>query len=115
MTIRSGTDGSAVCTSNLLNITDTMHSQSLRKIVLRPGKNVVGICKQITILILHEVASMLVATIKLIYSSIQVTDVLVLTVRCKLINFAFQIFPLFIPGFASYIVQIIPIYFTRIL
>jgi hypothetical protein len=37
-------------------------------------------------------------------------DVLVLTVRCKLINFAFQIFPLFIPemsdGFTSYILQV---------
>jgi hypothetical protein len=46
-----------------------------------------------------------------IFSSIQVSNVLVLTVRCKLINFVFQIFPLFIPempaGFMSYIVQII--------
>jgi hypothetical protein len=44
---------------------------------------------------------------------------LVLTVHCNLINFAFQIFPLFIPempaGFTSYIVQIIPIYFDWIL
>jgi hypothetical protein len=54
--------------------------------------------------------SHLVACLKLIYSSIQVSDVLV--VRCKLIDFVFQIFPLFIPeisaGFMSYIVQIIP-------
>jgi hypothetical protein len=34
--------------------------------------------------------------LKFIYSSIQVSDVLVLTV-CKLINFVFQLFPLFIP------------------
>jgi hypothetical protein len=56
---------------------------------------------------------MLVAPLKFIYSSIQVSDVLIVTVRYKLINFAFQIFPLFIPetsaGFTSYIVQVIPI------
>jgi hypothetical protein len=49
----------------------------------------------------------------------QVSDVLVLTVCCKLVNFVFQMFPLFIPemsaGFTSYIVQIIPIYCTWIL
>jgi hypothetical protein len=48
-----------------------------------------------------------------------VSGVLVLTDRCKLINFVFQIFPLFIPeisaGFVSYIVQIIPIYCARML
>jgi hypothetical protein len=49
----------------------------------------------------------------------QVSDVLVLTICCKLINFVFQIFPLFIPemfALASHlIVQIIPIHFTWIL
>jgi hypothetical protein len=49
----------------------------------------------------------------------KVSDVHVLTVHCKLINFVFHIFPLFIPelsaGFTSYIVQVIPIYFTWIL
>jgi hypothetical protein len=53
------------------------------------------------------------------YSSLQVSDVLVFTVCYKLINFVFQIFPLFIPeisaGFTTYIIQIIPIYFTWIL
>jgi hypothetical protein len=39
----------------------------------------------------------LVTLLKCIYSSIQVSDVLVLSVRCKLINFVSQIFPLFIP------------------
>jgi hypothetical protein len=52
----------------------------------------------------------MVAPFKFIYSSIQVSDVLVLTVRCKLINLVFQIFPLFIlempADFTSYIVQI---------
>jgi hypothetical protein len=48
----------------------------------------------------------------------QVSIVLVVTVRSMLINFAFQIFPPFIPeigaGFISYFVQIIPIYFAWI-
>jgi hypothetical protein len=43
---------------------------------------------------------------------------LVRTVRCKLINFVFQVFPLFIPempaGFTSYTVQIIPIYLNTV-
>jgi hypothetical protein len=45
--------------------------------------------------------------------------VLVLTVRWKLINFVFQIFPLFIPempaGSTTYIAQIVLIYFAWIL
>jgi hypothetical protein len=49
---------------------------------------------------------MLVAPLKFTYSPIQVSDVLVLTAGYKLINFVFQIFPLFIPevsaGFTSY-------------
>jgi hypothetical protein len=58
------------------------------------------------------------ATLKLNYSSIQVSNVLVLTVRFQLVNLVFQIFPLFIPemstSFTSYIVQIVPIYFTSL-
>jgi hypothetical protein len=44
------------------------------------------------------------------YSSIQASDVLVLNIRCQLINFVVLIFPLFIPempaGCMFYIVQI---------
>jgi hypothetical protein len=90
-----------------------IHIQLLRKVVLPPIQNIVEICKQITILIFHYVISRLVAPLKLIYSSIQVSDVLVLTVRCKLVGFVFQVFPLFIleisAGFTSCIVQIIRI------
>jgi hypothetical protein len=46
-------------------------------------------------------------------------NVLVLTASCKLNDFVFQMYPLFVPEisarFRSYIVQIILIYFTRIL
>jgi hypothetical protein len=67
----------------------------------------------------QQFISMLVVPLKLIYSSIQVFYVLVLTVRRKLINFVYQIFPLVIPkisaDFTFCIVQSIPIYFTLIL
>jgi hypothetical protein len=51
--------------------------------------------------------------------TVHVSNVLVLTVHCKLINFIFQIFILFISemlaDFMSYIVQIIPNYAAWIL
>jgi hypothetical protein len=40
---------------------------------------------------------MMVASLKFIYSSMQVSDVLVPTMHCKLITFVFQIFPLLSP------------------
>jgi hypothetical protein len=46
-----------------------------------------------------QVTSRLVVPLKFIYSSMQVSDVL--TVGCKLINFVFQIFPLFIPEMSA--------------
>jgi hypothetical protein len=38
---------------------------------------------------------------ELIYVSIQISTVLVLPVCCKLVNFVFQIFPLFVPEMSS--------------
>jgi hypothetical protein len=38
---------------------------------------------------------------ELIYSSIQISNVLVLSLCYKLINFVFQIFPLFIPDLSA--------------
>jgi hypothetical protein len=55
----------------------------------------------------------MVASLKFIYSSTQVSDVLVLTVHCKPINFAFPILPLIVEmsaGLTSYILQINPFY-----
>jgi hypothetical protein len=54
-------------------------------------------------MILDEVTSRLVAPLKFIYSSIQVSGDLVVTV------------PNMSAGFTCYIVQVIPIYFTWIL
>jgi hypothetical protein len=50
----------------------------------------VGICKQITIFILYQVCSWLVTLLKFIHSSIQISNILVLAVCCKLTDFIFQ-------------------------
>jgi hypothetical protein len=67
-----------------------------------------------TILIIVPNCALRMLKVEVIYSSIQVSNVLVLTVRFKLINFVFQIFLLFVPempaSFTSYIVQIITIF-----
>jgi hypothetical protein len=114
----SGTNGSAVRTFYRPNITSPMYIPYLREVVLPPIQNNVEIYK-ITVPILYQVRPMLVTLLKFIYSSILVSSDLVLTVWCKLINFVFQIFLLFVPemsaSFASYIVHIIPIYLARIL
>jgi hypothetical protein len=85
----------------------------LREVALPFIRNIMGVCKPITILILHQVTSRLVTPLKLIYSSIQVSNVLVLAVLCKLINFVFQTFPLFVPempaGFTSYEIKKNPV------
>jgi hypothetical protein len=62
----------------------------VREVVLPPIQNVVGIRKQITILILQQVTSWLVTPPKFIYSPIQVSDVLVRTVRYKFIIFIIE-------------------------
>jgi hypothetical protein len=66
------------------------------EVVLPSTKNM-EISKLITNDILHYVTSRLVTLLKLIYSSTKVSDVLVLTVHWKFINFVFKIFLLFIP------------------
>jgi hypothetical protein len=59
--------------------------------------------------VVAELGHVVCGTDKFMYSTIQVSDVLVLTVHCKLIHFVFQIFPHFVPempaGFTSYIVS----------
>jgi hypothetical protein len=76
----------------LLNIAGIMHIQELRKVVPPPIQNIVRICKQITIFIFYYVITRMAAPFKFIYSSLLSSDVLFLTVHCKLVNFVFQIF-----------------------
>jgi hypothetical protein len=73
--------------------------------------NILGICKEITNLTLHWVTSRLVTPLKVIYSSIQVSNVCFYCLL-KLINFSFRyflFFPEMLANFAFDIVQIIPI------
>jgi hypothetical protein len=72
-----------------------MYIQYMREVFLPPIQNVVGICKQITILTLYQVSSKLVT---LLNSFIHVckSGMFRFLLCFKLINFVFQIFPLFV-------------------
>jgi hypothetical protein len=56
---------------------------------------------------------MLVSFLKIIYASVQISDVFVFIISFQLINFAFQMLPFLVPkystGFTSYILQIISV------
>jgi hypothetical protein len=77
----SSTSGSAVCLPNIVKL------MWLTKTVLLPIQNTAGICKQIKIIIFHQVSPSSVALLKFIYASVQVYNILVLSVCFKLINF----------------------------
>jgi hypothetical protein len=70
-------------------------------------------------ILVYYIISRLVTLLKVIDAPIQVSDILVLAVRFKFINFSIQIFLLFVPemstSFMSYIVQIIYITLVWIL
>jgi hypothetical protein len=55
-----------------------------REVVLPPIQDVLGISKQMTFPFQYSVTSKLVNLPKLIHSAIQISDILVLSVRCKL-------------------------------
>jgi len=78
--------------------------------VLSPIQNTVGVCNQITLLILYYVSSRLVTLLEVIDAPIQVPNIFYLTVSFKSPNSSFQIFLLFVPemsaSITSYIVQI---------
>jgi hypothetical protein len=73
-----------------------MYVQYLGEIVPPPNQNTVGVCKQITFLILDYINSMLITLLKDIDASIQVPNTLDPTVSFKFLNFNFQICLLFI-------------------
>ena len=70
-----------------------------------------GVCKQITSVILHYISSRLVPLLKVIEAPMQVTNIFDLTVSFKFLNYSFQICLLFVPempaSITPYIVQII--------
>jgi len=71
----------------------------------------VGVCNQITYLVIYYLTSWLVALLKVIDASIQIPNIFDITVSFKFLNFSFQIFLLFVPEtsviITYYIVQII--------
>jgi hypothetical protein len=74
-------------------------------------QTMVGICKQITLLIHYRVISGLVTHLNSVYTSKQAFVILLLIVCFKLHNVTFQILPLFAPemcsSFTSYIFQML--------
>ena len=83
-----------------------------------PSQNTVGVCNQVTFLILNHITSRLEPLLQVIDAPIQVPNVLDLTISFKFLNFSSQICLLFVPklsaNFASYRVQIIYIALTQV-
>ena len=90
--LRLGISGPAVCISVCLTSVNPMYYKQLRDVIPPNSQNVEGVCNHITLLIL---SSRLVTLLKVTDAAIQISDILVLTVCFKFINFSFQIFPLF--------------------
>ena len=90
---------------------NTMYIQYLGEIVPPPSQNTVGVCNQITFVILHYISCGLVTLLKVIDAPIQVANIFDLTVSLKFLNFSFQIYLLFVPEMSaiitSYSVQIV--------
>jgi hypothetical protein len=72
-----------------------MYIQKLKEMVPPPNQSTVGLCNQITIIILYYISSILVTLLKVTEVLIQVFDIFYLTVSFKFIDISFQIFLLF--------------------
>jgi len=92
----SGTSGSAICIAICLTSLNPMYIQQLRETALPLSQYIVGVCKQITLLIFYYISSSLATPLKVTGVPIQVSDILDLTVSFKFNNFSFQIFLLFV-------------------
>src|SRR5215469_5715025 len=83
----------------------------LGEIVSPPRHNTVGVCNQISFLVIYYKSSRLVPLLEIINAPIQFPDILNLTVSFEFLNFSFQICLLFVPkmsaSITSYTVQII--------
>ena len=88
-----------------------MHVEQLGEIIPPPIHNNVGVCNQVTFLILNYITSRFVPLLKVIDAPIKVPNVLDLTVSFEFLNFSSQISFLFVPemsaNFTPYTVQII--------
>jgi hypothetical protein len=63
---------------SLPNIVNPMYNEKLTKVIIPPIKNIVRICKQITILIFYQVSSRFVTLLEFVYDPVQVSDISVL-------------------------------------
>ena len=81
------------------------YNEQLREIVPPTSQNNVGVCNQITLLILYYIRSRLTTLLKVNDAPAQVYDIFYLTVSFKLISYSFQIFLPELPtSFMPYIV-----------
>jgi len=65
------------------------------------SQNTVGVCNEITFVILHYISSKLVNLLKVINAPIQVPNIFYLTVSYNFLNFSFQIFLFFVPEMSA--------------
>ena len=68
-----------------------MYIQYLREMVPPPSQNSVGVCKQITLLILYYISSRLVNLLKVIDAPILGRNIFYLTVSFSFLNFSSQL------------------------
>ena len=73
-----------------------MYIQQLREMIPPSSQNTVGVCNQITLLIPYCTGFRLATLLKVNDATIKVSDIRVLTVSFKFLNFSFQIFLLFV-------------------
>jgi len=72
----SGISGSAVFMYVYLpNISNPIDIEELREMVSPPNQNTVGVCNQITLLILYYISSRMVTILKINDDPIQVSDI----------------------------------------
>jgi len=85
-----------------------MYIPQLRELVPPPSQNTVGVCNQITLLVLYYMSSRLATRLNVTDAPVQVSDILGLTVSFKFINFNCQVFYICVivmsTRFSSYIV-----------
>ena len=89
--LSSGTSGSTL--PNIIN--PHAHSKAARNDYFF-SQNTVGVCNQITLLVLYHISSRVLTLLKVTDACMQVSDIFYLTVSFKFINFSFQTFLLFL-------------------
>jgi len=62
-----------------------MYIQQLGEMIPEPSQCTVGVCKQISLLILYYISSRLTKHLKIIHAAVQVSDIFHLTVSFKFI------------------------------